>query len=279
MGFVELKGDRAAVGVSERLRDDAFLIAVQVRPCPDFDLYADDRLFPHRDFIAGSVAIYDLRANLLYDLRTPKTRDDRDSFHAIDFYMPRKALDVLADDCGSPPIDELRHRPGVPMEDLVARDLLRSMQPTLAALPGERSALFVDHVAMALATHVAHTYGGLRPRRATTPGQLAPWQERRATGLLVANLSGNIALEDLARECRLSIRQFTRAFRGSTGRSPHAWLLRHKIEKAKGLLKNSPRVLAEIALECGFTDQSHFTRMFQRVAGVTPGAWRRLHRR
>jgi AraC family transcriptional regulator len=61
--------------------------------------------------------------------------------------------------------------------------------------------------------------------------------------------------------------------------SPHAWLMHHRIEKAKGLLMSSARVLADVALDCGFADQSHLTRTFQRVVGMTPGAWRRLHRR
>ena len=279
MGFVELRGDRDDVGVSERVRDDAFLVAVQLKDCPDFDLYADDRLFRHRGFDAGSVAIYDLRANLLYDLHAQKTRGVRESFHAVDFYLPRSALDALTDDSGSPRIDELRHRPGIALRDSVARDLLRSIQPTLAAPPSERNGLFVDYVAMALATHVAHTYGGMRPRPISAIGRLAPWQERRTKELLAANLAGSVTLSELANACELSIRHFTRAFRGSTGMSPHAWLLRHRIEKAKGLLTNSHRVLADIALDCGFADQSHCTRTFQRTAGVSPGAWRHLYRR
>jgi AraC-like DNA-binding protein len=279
MGFIELKGDRDDVGVSERVRDDAFLIAVQLKQCPDFDLYADARLFPHRGFGAGSVAIYDLRENLLYDLHSQKTRDVRESFHAIDFYLSRRALDALADEAGSSRIDELRHRTGVALRDTVARDLLRSIQPTLAAPAGERNELFVDHVAMALATHVAHTYGGMRPRSVPTIGKLAPWQERRAKELVAANLAGSVALGELASACDLSIRHFTRAFRQSTGMSPHAWLVHQRIEKAKGLLTSSHRVLADIALCCGFADQSHFTRMFQRTTNVSPGAWRRLYRR
>ena len=278
MGFVELRGDRDDVGVSERVRDDAFLVAVQLKPCPDFDLYADNRLFPHRGHDTGAVAIYDLRANLLYDLRAQNTRGVRDSFHAIDFYLPRSALDALADDSGSPRIDDFRHEPGVPLRDTVARDLLRSVQPTLASPLGERNGLFVDSVAMALATHVAYTYGDMRPMLSTI-GRLAPWQERRAKELLAANLSGSITLDELASACELSIRHFTRAFRASIGMSPHAWLLRNRIEKAKGMLTNTHRVLADVALDCGFADQSHFTRAFSRVAGVSPGAWRRLNRR
>lgn len=278
MGFVELRGDRATVGLSERVRDDAFLVAVQLKPCPDFALHADDRVFPHHNFNSGAVAIYDLRMNLLFDLRA-SAEGVGSTFHAIDFYLPRKALDALADDSGARRIDQLRHHPGAPMRDGVARDLIRSIRATMVAPLSARNTLFVDHVAMALATHVAHTYGGMRPPPLRSVGGLAPWQERRAKEMLVANLNSNITLQDLASECEISIRHFTRAFRVSTGMSPHTWLLRHRIEKAKGLLMSSPRVLSDIALSCGFADQSHFSRTFQRLVGSSPGTWRRLNRR
>ena len=272
MSFLELKCDRENLGITEPVQDEAFLIALQLKACPDFDLYEDGRLIRPQEFNAGVVAIFDLRTKLATDLR--------DSFHAIDLYLPRKALDALAEDVNSPRIDELRHRPGTALRDPVARDLLLSVRPALAARGEGTSALFVDHVAMALALHVAHEYGGMRrlPSAAST-GRLAPWQERRAKELLSANLSGNIALSDLAGACELSIRHFTRAFRKSTGMAPHAWLLHHKIEKAKGLLITSHRVLADVALECGFADQSHFARTFLRAVGMSPGAWRRIYRR
>jgi AraC family transcriptional regulator len=88
-----------------------------------------------------------------------------------------------------------------------------------------------------------------------------------------------VTLGELASVCELSIRHFNRAFRESMGMSPHAWLVHYRVEKAKGLLTNSPRVLADIALDCGFADQSHFTRMFQRMTGISPGRRRRLYRR
>src|SRR5262249_16740686 len=160
MGFVELRGDRGDVGVSERLRDDAFLVSLHVKRCPDFDLYADRRLYPHRDFVAGSITLYDMRTNLLFDLRTDKSQEIRDSFHATDFYLPRAALDALADDAEASGVDDLRHDPGRAIDDPIARSLLMSIQPILSRPQSDSAALFVDHVAMALATHAAQTYGG-----------------------------------------------------------------------------------------------------------------------
>jgi len=279
MGFVELVGSRADVGISESVCDDAFMIAVQLKDCPDFDLFVDERAHRHRGFVTGSVAIYDLRANLVYDLRAPRSAQAAESFHAIDFYLPRKSLDSLTDDMGCGRIDELRHQPARALTDQVSGNLLRAVQPTLAARVEERNGLFVDHVAMALATHVVHAYGGARSLPRSAFGRLAPWQERAAKEYLAANLSGNIALSDLATICELSVRQFTRAFRVSTGMSAHAWLRRARIEKAKSLLVARNSVLADIAFHCGFADQSHFTRVFQRNVGIGPGAWRRMYRR
>lgn len=174
--------------------------------------------------------------------------------------------------------DDLRHEPGKALQDPVARHLLLAIRPALSE-GRQASALFVDYVAMALAAHVAQTYGRLRTRSNANTGALAPWQERRAKELIAANLSSNITLADLANACQLSIRHFTRAFRASTAMSPHAWMLQQRVEKAKHLLRSTCQTLAAIALECGFADQSHMTRVFQRSVGIPPGAWRRLHRR
>jgi AraC-like DNA-binding protein len=109
-------------------------------------------------------------------------------------------------------------------------------------------------------------------------GGLASWQVRRALGLLEAHLDGNISPVQLAQECGLSPSHFARAFRISTGLAPHQWLLHHRVEKAKAALRDSEASLSVIALACGFADQSHFTRVFSRCAGISPAAWRRAMR-
>jgi AraC family transcriptional regulator len=108
-------------------------------------------------------------------------------------------------------------------------------------------------------------------------GGLAPWQERRAKEMLSSNLEGNVPVATLASECGLSLSYFTRAFRQSTGVPPHRWLLHCRVEKAKRLLRNKTMSLADIAMACGFADQSHFTRVFTAAVGHSPGAMRRLH--
>jgi transcriptional regulator GlxA family with amidase domain len=85
-------------------------------------------------------------------------------------------------------------------------------------------------------------------------------------------------MADLARACNLSPGHFTRAFKQTTGQPPHRWLMERRIEKAKQLLTDTTLSLAEIAMACGFADQSHFTRVFSRTTHASPGAWRRYLR-
>ena len=144
------------------------------------------------------------------------------------------------------------------------------------AEPELSNRLLIDHIMLGLNAHFAHAYGGMRPREKLRRGGLAPWQERRAKEMLALNLSGDVSLQDVAAECGLSLPHFSRAFKASTGAPPHAWLQMHRLKRAKDMLLASKSSLAEIALACGFADQSHFTRMFSRTVGTAPGKWRRL---
>jgi AraC family transcriptional regulator len=135
--------------------------------------------------------------------------------------------------------------------------------------------LFVDHVLLALGVHVAQTYGGMRRLSPPIRGGLAAWHVRRAKEILSANLDGRVPLKEVARECRLSVSHFSRAFRRTMGAAPHNWLLTHRVEVAKEKLRDGRLSSLDVALACGFADQSHLTRVFTRTLGVSPGAWRR----
>jgi AraC-like DNA-binding protein len=117
------------------------------------------------------------------------------------------------------------------------------------------------------------TLAGSRERGAG----LAPWQLKRAKALIENHLVSGIRVEQVATVCGLSRSQFARAFRASTGFSPHSWLIRRRVEKARELLSVRTTPLVEVAFACGFSDQSHFTRLFRRATGVTPRAWRGLY--
>jgi AraC family transcriptional regulator len=68
---------------------------------------------------------------------------------------------------------------------------------------------------------------------------------------------------------------FSHAFRRTLGVAPHNWLIEQRIVLSKEKLRDDRRSLTDVAAECGFSDQSHFTRHFTRIVGVGPGAWRR----
>ncbi len=106
-------------------------------------------------------------------------------------------------------------------------------------------------------------------------GALAPWQAQRAKAMLAARMADAVSIVDVARECRLSRSHFCKAFKQTTGQSPYAWLTQYRISTAQSLLRSTQQPLADIALACGFGDQSHLTRMFSRVVGTPPGSWRR----
>ena len=135
--------------------------------------------------------------------------------------------------------------------------------------------MFVDHVLLALGIHVAQTYAGMRPLSPPIRGGLAAWQVKRAKEILSANLDGRVPLKEVARACGLSVSYFSRAFRRSVGVTPHNWLLTLRVEVAKQKLREGRLSLRDVALACGFADQSHLTQVFTRFVGVSPGAWRR----
>ncbi len=89
-----------------------------------------------------------------------------------------------------------------------------------------------------------------------------------------ANLSDAMSLSDMAAAVALSPIHFARQFKKSTGQSPYQYLLGARIEAAKRLLR-SDLAIAEIAFRCGFSHQEHLTRIFGRMVGVTPAAYRR----
>jgi AraC family transcriptional regulator len=107
--------------------------------------------------------------------------------------------------------------------------------------------------------------------------RLAPWQVKRVMRFIDANLSAKLGAQDLAELVRLSTSHFARAFRSTVGKSPYAYLLHRRIERAKEMMLETDSPLVQIALDCGLADQAHFTKLFTRIVGISPAAWRRAH--
>jgi AraC family transcriptional regulator len=250
--------------------EDAFLVAVHFRNFPRYEYWENGKAAPVSNLRPGETIIYDVKRRPTFHLNS--------AFHSVHFYFPRAALDALADEADAPRVSELRYKPAVGHGDPVLRGMAEALLPLFRA-PDRANRLFMDHLMLAVGHHVATRYGGMRPLTPPAFGGLTPLQERRAKELLTHSVSGDMPLSDLARECGLSLTSFSRAFRKSVGVPPHRWVIQQRIELAKVLLRDDPMSLAEIALECGFSDQSHFTRFFTAIVGVSPGFWRQTVRK
>jgi transcriptional regulator GlxA family with amidase domain len=125
---------------------------------------------------------------------------------------------------------------------------------------------------------LAKLFDRARPPAAPARGGLAPWQVLRVKTHLEANLDSTVRAGDLAAIARLSPGHFSRAFKGSLGVAPTAYIAGRRVARAQTLMLTTNEPLCQIALACGFYDQSHLTRVFRRCAGSSPRDWRRRHR-
>lgn len=112
---------------------------------------------------------------------------------------------------------------------------------------------------------------------AATSGGLAPWQIKRARTYIDTHLAGPLRLSVLAGEVRLSASHFSRAFRKSFDETFVQYVTRMRVKRAQQMMASTDIGLCEIAFACGFADQAHFSRVFGRYIGITPGKWRRGH--
>lgn len=108
-------------------------------------------------------------------------------------------------------------------------------------------------------------------------GGLAGWQVRRAVGFIEARLERSIRVKELAALTRLSVSHFSRAFKQSFNEAPMTYVTRQRVQLAQRLLLTTDDSMCQIALACGMCDQAHLTRVFRRVVGDSPMAWRRKH--
>jgi AraC-like DNA-binding protein len=248
------------------IEEDAFLVAVHLKYFARYEYWENGKAAPVSILRPGETIIYDIKRQPTFHLNS--------AFHSVHFYLSRAALDAFADEAGGRRIDELHYKPAVSHADPILHGVAEALLP-LFRNPDQANRLFMDHMMLGVGHHVADRYGGMCSVARPVTGGLTQYQERRAKELLTENMSGNMPLATLARECGLSLTHFSKAFRKSVGVPPHKWLTHQRIELAKRLLRDSPMSLAEIALACGFSNQSHFTRFFSAVVGASPGMWRR----
>jgi AraC-like DNA-binding protein len=114
--------------------------------------------------------------------------------------------------------------------------------------------------------------------QAIRPNDLFPDATGTRHGNAPQQSQRNLAIADVANARGLSRGYFIRAFNETTGQTPHRWILSQRAERAREWLLGSELILVDVALSGGFSDQSHFTRIFSRMTGMLPGGWRRVAR-
>jgi AraC family transcriptional regulator len=202
----------------------------------------------------------------------------------VNVLLGRKFVGEVAAEAGSEP-DRIEVLDALNTHDPQAERILRSFLSEIqtGGLGGE---LYAQSLATALAVHLLREHSSLGTRAATRlarePGDtsgLSARAIRRATDYIRDNLDSDLSLKELAASANLSPRHFSRLFKGSTGLSPHQYVIRERIEKAKNLLRNTDFSVGEVAFACGFSHQGHLARHFVRLIGTTPTRFRAETRR
>ena len=244
---------------------DAYVVTLALNDFPDCEIWQRG-MSVRTDVRSGAAYFYDMKKDPRFVINKP--------FHSLHFYLSRSALDGISEQSAAPRVGELPSQLGHGHDDAVIRHIGGSLLQALSR-PAEINQLFIDHMMLAFTTHAAQTYGGMQSRAQPARGGLAPWQTRRACERLDSDLGGKLLLQQVAAEFDLSVSHFSRAFRISTGLPPHQWLLRQRVKAAKQLMTVRGLALSEIAISAGFANQSHLTRVFSALVGVSPAAWRR----
>jgi AraC family transcriptional regulator len=269
IGFSRMRSSRPMRGRSLAVPpQEAFAFHVPLSVPFFSDLWTAGRRREVPDLRLGDAQLVDLGDNPVVSLDIP--------FDTLRFYISQITLDEMANEAG------IRRAKGLYAPNFGARDLVMfGLAQALAGAmeePGDGTAMFSDCIALAFFAHVVRAYGGVSIGGRNASGGLAAWQLQRARDFINVNLAHDPSIPEIAHECGLSSGYFARAFKRSTGVPPYKWLTKMRVERAKELLKDPRCELADIAQLCGFVDQSHFTRVFSRSEGYSPGRWRRLHR-
>lgn len=216
------------------------------------------------DFDTGSVYVRSFAHDYRADLRSP--------FDFLLLEIPGASFERAIDERVGRRIQGLGCVTG--LRDPVLSSLAAALVPALDR-PAEVSPLFVEQMGSVIETYLLEQYGCGLVNPIQRPKSLSHVNERRAKEMLLSRLDGGMSIARVAEACALSRSHFIRAFRQTTGLTPHQWLQSERVRHAKHLLRETETPLAEIATRCGFADQSHFTRVFAQLVTTTPARWRR----
>jgi AraC family transcriptional regulator len=134
--------------------------------------------------------------------------------------------------------------------------------------------LYAESLANVLAVHLLRHYTAAENRAQKFTGGLTGQKLRAVTDFIAENYEQDLSLTELAHVAGMSTFHFAREFKRVTGTTPHQYLIKFRVERAKALLADSEMPLVEVGFRSGFSHQSHFSRLFRRLTGTTPLSYR-----
>ncbi len=142
----------------------------------------------------------------------------------------------------------------------------------VAGFPNGR--LFLDSIEQAMAVALVSGHAVTQRPLQLSRGGLGPARLRRIREFVDAKMEDELSLDEMAQSVGLSTAHFARMFRKSTGETPHQFVLRQRLERAKAMLRAPDARVLDVAVACGFKTQQHFAQVFRDVCGVSPTGYR-----
>ncbi len=211
----------------------------------------------------GSVFIYSDR-NFVWHKR------ERASEY-INILLERKFLEQIALESGlSSPI-ELQHRVIFPDSTILHIAQMFKLEVLNGGLAGK---LYVESLRNLLAVHLLRNYNFTVAKPVLVDEALDACKLNKVKDFIEDQLHEDLSISDMAAVVHMSQFHFARAFKTTTGTSPHRYLILRRMERAKVLLKVTKISIAEIAYGLGFANQSHFIAQFRKAIGTTPKSYR-----
>ncbi len=215
----------------------------------------------------GLVTVIPAGSSSRWDIHQP--------LNVVQLYLPPTTLERIAGEAGMAAPGELLERTAHP--DPITSRLLMSTADVLEGNAG-LDALFRQQMTDLLATRLLAAHTGAQTTFRPVMGGLSPNVLRRAIERLRSDSDADVSLAALASDAGLSRFHFCRAFKESTGLSPHAWLRQHRLEQAMNMLRDTDASVVSVAAALGYASQTAFAAAFRKLTGETPSDWRRRMR-